>query len=83
MNEKCTYDIWSEDGRLRRVDSKNYLPLTLMQKIVGGFIEIHKLGKTWFVIDEEGKVKGKKPNIAFPAFVGTVITTQNGIEKTS
>lgn len=52
-----------------------------MQKIVGGHIEVFQAGKTTFIFDEEGKLKNREPNQAFPAFVGTVITTQNGLEK--
>ena len=77
---KKTYEVWLEDGRQQHINSDVYLPLAMMQKIVGGYIEVHQLGKTAFIMDEEGKLKNRKSNPAFPAFFGTVITTQNGMQ---
>ncbi len=74
------YNVWREGRRPQLIQSENFLSLEMMQKIVGGYIEIYQAGETAFIFDEEGRLKSKKPNPAFPAFVGTVITTQNGLQ---
>jgi hypothetical protein len=73
------YDIWHEDGRLQHLESNKKLSLKSLQTIVGGYIEVVSAGKTTFIVDEEGLLKNRAQNPAFPAFVGTVISTQNGI----
>ena len=74
------YNVWHTDKPVETIKSEEYLPLERLQKLVGGYIEIHRAGKTLFIVDEEGTLKAKKANPAFPAFVGIVITTQNGLE---
>ena len=74
-----TYNVFYEDGRLQTIKSEKEIPLAMMQKIVGGYIEIYEAGKTKFIMNEEGRIHGMRPNPAFPAFCGTVISTQDGI----
>ncbi len=76
-----TYNVWRNGHAPQLIRSEKFLALKTMQKIVGGFIEISQSGKTFFIFDEDGRSKNQEPNNAFPAFVGTVITTQNGLEK--
>lgn len=75
-----TYNVWRNGRAPQTIKSDDFLSLKVMQGIVGGLIEVYQAGKTIFIFDEEGKLKDKEPNNAFPAFVGTVITTQNGLE---
>ncbi len=75
-----TYNIWHENGKVETINTESPLRLEDLQKIVGGYIEVVTEGKTQFVCDEEGRIKGKAVNPAFPTFVGTVITTQGGVK---
>jgi len=75
------YNVWRNGHAPQLIRSEKFLTLKTMQKIIGGYIEIYQAGKTTFIFDEEGLLKNQEPNSAFPAFVGTVITTQNGLER--
>lgn len=75
-----TYNVWRNGRAPLMIKSDDFLSLKVMQGIIGGLIEVYQAGKTTFIFDEEGLLKHKERNNAFPIFVGTVITTQNGLE---
>ena len=75
-----TYNVWHMDKPVQTIRHDTFMSLELLQKIIGGYVEIVKAGNTFFIMDEEGLLKDKRPNLAFPEFVGTVITTQDGVE---
>lgn len=75
------YNVWRVDKPVETIKSDVCLPLERLQELVGGYIELVKAGDTLFIVDEEGILKDKQPNPAFPLFFGTVIsTTHDGVE---
>lgn len=46
--------------------------LEAMQKLVGGYIEVVSQGDYAIICNEEGRIKGLKPNPSRPTFVGDI-----------
>lgn len=54
------------DGNVQKIEPKNGKTFTLeeLQTYVGGYIEIvYTYDRNYMVVDEEGKLKNKRPNI--------------------
>lgn len=49
--------------------------LSALQRLVGGHLEVIRLQRCLALVDEEGKLKGLKPNMVFgmDAIVGTIV----------
>ena len=75
-----TYNVWHVNEPVQIIRHDTFMSLELMQKIVGGNIEIFKAGKTFFIMNEDGLLNDDQPNPAFPCFLGTIITTLDGME---
>lgn len=74
------YLVYREDGTHQKIESEKPLNFKILQKIIGGYIEIVRLHLEGMpplvvLVDEEGLLKNRKQNSPYPQFVGTVILT--------
>lgn len=70
-NNRTVAFLVHESGRFEVIKPKNEkFTLKELQTVVGGYIELApvKFGNYFIVLDEEGRLKGKKQNFGFIAF---------------
>ena len=68
------YLVLKPDGSRTEVEMEDKISLEMLQKTVGGYIEVVKVGKGHVaVINEEGRLKGLKSNAYMPEYCGNIV----------
>ena len=67
------YEYYKVDGTKEKIECKEPLSLERLQSLVGGYIELVRIGAYAFMVNEEGLLQGLKPNPFYPQFVGNIV----------